>query len=385
VDDQPSTAQEDVMRARPIVVWMALATLLTWPRAAPAQTVSATPAQADRKAQKSPAEPRWFMDPSYVAFLPYANERPEGPVPDDPDRQGHFAEIQSNNHLALFPRQNSTIYERWATIPEGERAHRWSSSLTLSTTIRGHRGSSVPIQTPSIGFAGRLQYLQHTRTRATPAPPGQVAGNRGTSVVFMTGLGLVHHSNGQDGCTFSQQQRNSDRTCIPEAPGDGDAWTINVRDGSFGTNYFAATVGMTQRTIRREDESFGFARGGLLEYRFHQNFPGGGLKQQLASFYGRHEAAGQLQIEIPHPMVWNRFEHVQLTARGWARFGQDRGSHRGGSIEAAWLGFAGGIAGPFVRIYSGRDYYNIRFEERRRFLMVGVLWDHARFTRLPMN
>jgi hypothetical protein len=58
--------------------------------------------------------------------------------------------------------------------------------------------------------------------------------------LFAAQATVGHHSNGQDGCLFKIQEReseDSDADCIPEIPADRTPSEINRRDGSFSTNY----------------------------------------------------------------------------------------------------------------------------------------------------
>ena len=340
--------------------------------------------------QRAPVEPRWFLEPSYVGLVK-ADSRPASAIGTEAQRQGHWIEIQSNNHFSLFPRQNSNYYMDWIQAEAGGKTRvRHTLGLGLSTTIRGHSGSSVPIQTPSIGFSGRYQRLMHART--TPNP--NAIAKYGVSSIRMFGLGLVHHSNGQDGCTFVAQSRDSTGACRPEDTDVATTSAINTIDGSFGTNYWAISTGWSRRRFLQDGRNFGFGHSYTLEGRFHQDFPGGGLKAGLAEVYGRYEVAGSAQVELPHRRLpfksWGlrqlrRFDRVQLTTRGWIRAGGTR-VYSGGSIDAAWLGFAGGVAGPFTRWYVGDDYYNIRFAERRTFKMYfGLMFDLGRLTRVPQR
>ena len=329
-------------------------------RAAAAQASQpATEPAADRKRlQEHPTEPDWFLEPSYFAFVS-RNERPNG-------APGHIVEVQSMNHLAVFPRRNSYRYDDW--IDRSRSRNKFV--LTLGTVVRGHSGGSVPIQTPSIHFAGRWQRLVHQR--------GPTA-----SKIWMYGAGIGHHSNGQDGCTFENQIR-SGTSCVPQE--SRSAAPLNTKDGSFGVNYLELRSAVSSRTIQRSlDVGTALTLGADYRYHFASKIvPGGSGLRQIDHLYGVHEFRGLLQQEWPTPRLW-RFDHVQLSLRGFLRFGHGSELASGGSADLSSLGFAGGTAGPFVRLYSGNDYYNIRFLEKRRFVMVGVVWDHARLARFPVG
>lgn len=322
---------------------------------------------AEAKEQAHPAEPDWFLEPTYAA--PMFGSKSAG-------SQGTpVVEIQSFHHVPMFPRQNSGRYQYWINAENNEAVRtRKRFALTLGTIIRGHDGPSVPIQTPSIIFAGRGQYLRH-----------KVRNDVSDIRVFE--LGIYHHSNGQDGCTFVTQQRIDDE-CQPALEPAPDDWVVNTKDGSFGVNYVSSKIGWSRRTRQPLDDAGSrevrTAHNLHVEYRRYVTWiPGGSGIRQIARRFGRNEVEGQWQWEVPSwPTLW-RLRHYQLTARGWRRFGSDATGAGGASGELAWLGFAGGVAGPFVRVYRGSDYYNIRFEEQRRHLLVGLKWDRPRLARFP--
>ncbi len=350
-----------------IASWVFACVLASAPSVAQTVVGPATRQDSDAKQQDHPPEPDWFLEPTYVGWVG-GDSRPGG-------LKNHFIEIQSFHHVPMFPRQNSGRYHYWATTPDGELRSRKRFALTLGTTIRGHLGPSVPIQTPSIFFAGRGQYLRHYR--------------RGTrSTVALVEGGLNHHSNGQDGCTFVEQQRRTG-ACEPKLKPAPRDWTLNTVDGSFGVNYFSLKSAVSVRRIAGADAGAAAreverAQSVQLEFRRYVTFvPGGGGIEQIAPRFGRNEIDAMWQVERPSWLRPGQFRHAQLTVRGWRRFGRDSRSSGGAAAELAWLGFAGGVAGPFVRAYRGSDYYNIRFEENRRFVLLGLKWDKARLSRLP--
>lgn len=342
------------------------------PPEAAAQTVTPVPQTpearaAEERAQAHPAEPEWFLEPTYAA--PMFGSKSAG-------AQGKpVVEIQSFHHVPMFPRQNSDRYQKWIGVPNNEQRARNRFALTLGTIIRGHDGPSVPIQTPSVIFAGRGQRMYHRRR-------GDV------STIRVYEVGVYHHSNGQDGCTFTDQQRIDDE-CRPALEPAPDNWTVNTKDGSFGVNYLSGKVGWSRRTLDPAITTGGSqevrtAHNLHVEYRrYVTSIPGGSGIKQIAKRFGRNELEVQWQWEVPSWPAISRLRHYQFTARGWRRFGSDANGAGAISGEVAWLGFAGGLAGPFLRLYRGSDYYNIRFEEERRHVMVGLKWDRPRMARIP--
>jgi len=243
-------------------------------------------------------------------------------------------------------------------------------TLTLGTVIRAYDGASVPIQTPSIYFAGRWQRLKHRRTPSS-------------SIIWMCGAGVAHHSNGQDGCTFENQTRVNGACQSQPA---GSSGVLNTNDGSFGVNYIEVRAARSSRTIVDSVE-VGTALTLGLDYRLYVPWkfpPGGSGLTQIQHLFGRSEFQGLFQQEWPTRKLW-KLDHLQLTLRGSTRFGGGSAVATSGSADVAWFGFAGGTAGPFVRLYSGNDYYNIRFLEERRYLMAGVVWGPREADAIPQD
>lgn len=178
------------------------------------------------------------------------------------------------NHLAMFPRQNGSRYDDW--IQTSRVRNRFT--LTLGTVIRAYDGASVPIQTPSIYFAGRWQRLKHRRTPSS-------------SIIWMYGAGVAHHSNGQDGCTFENQTRVNGACQSQPA---GSSGVLNTKDGSFGVNYIEVRAARSSRTIVGSVE-VGTALTLGLDYRLYVpwKFPpcGSGLTQ-IQHLFGRSEFQG---------------------------------------------------------------------------------------------
>jgi len=264
-------------------------------------------------------------------------------------------------HVPMFNRQNISRFDE--RIQRSQSLNRFT--FTLGVTSRGHEWALVPFQIPSVYVAGRWQRLLHRRTPTS-------------SKIWMFGAGVGHHSNGHDGGSYNRVGEGS----LPE--GTSAARTLNTADGSFGVNYLEVRGAVSSRVIRDVvDVDSAFTLG--LDYRVHVPWtiiPGGTGLTAIEPLYGRHELRANFQQEWPTPKVW-RFDHLQLALRVWTRFGAGSNAATGGSADLAFFGFAGGSAGPFVRLYGGNDYYNIRFLEKRRYVMLGIVWDHSRLTRFP--
>lgn len=365
-------------------------------------------ADDQRKEQDNPAEPWWFLESSHVAGVPYNDKVAGG--------QRHWVEVQAFYHLALGPRQNSAQYARWiegrhnpsecdlirdsddkkreAKVAECESDYqekiqgapvhnRWS--LTLATILRGHDEKSVPIRTPSIIFGSRYQLISHSLdNRDKPK----------RSRMVERSIGFLHHSDGQDGCTFLSQSRDSEGECVPEP--SGKPTDLNLKDGSIGINHVAATLGWADRdvcdTSKEACTPLEITRAKILRVEARAYVPwklGGSSLQDVDHMHGYLELRGSAQHERPLSnsilkwLTFGRGTHHQFTVVGWQRFAPKLNNGHAVSVDYGIPSFAGGIGVVFVRAYAGNDYYNIRFNTVRKMAMIGVSFQPSRMARLP--
>ena len=142
--------------------------------------------------------------------------------------------------------------------------------MTMLLRLRMSGGESLPIAPPS--FNPTFTY-QAVGLKSNPDQASAVVAN----------ITFGHHSNGQSGCAFVEQERDDEDECVPR---DGNS-TINVDDGNFSTHYLRVSL---HKSWTKPKERWGKT---LTEYRV-----GGGLEVhswcfipgdlcELADDYGR--------------------------------------------------------------------------------------------------
>jgi hypothetical protein len=257
-----------------------------------------------------------------------------------------------------------------------QRSHfEWRFIFTFQTYLRLTTANSAPVLTPSYMPRFDVQVL------------GRRAKGVGQSATTDLRYGLTlelwgHHSNGQDGCTFTGPTP-AGKAC-PEL-GDG-ALGINERNGSFATDYTGLTFVVRKSWVSGET----LHKLDLLGHagvQVHHNFPGGGLGTDpdgdLSHLWGRWH--GHVEGEAR----WNPTDR----ADGWLGYLYVRGrldAANGGhdarlpSVEAeplSYLGEVGAISaklegvGLFLRAVGGREYYNIEFTQSPWRFQLGIVID----------
>jgi hypothetical protein len=187
--------------------------------------------------------------------------------------------------------------------------------------------------------------------------------------------GIVgHHSNGQDGCFWEDEQRIDD-ICVSVLPISGDR-VVNKQDGSFSTNYIR--TGINYRRNMLDEDLWALREWGFrAEFEYH---PRAWVDEQMVDLYGRTrgrfgasiamrelrwcpkraEASAGLEIIGGHPdSVWP----VTVTVQGTCF----------PTRQGGW--------GIFVRYYGGQDYYNLGLLDNIQRVHVGATFNQSGFFR----
>jgi hypothetical protein len=255
----------------------------------------------------------------------------------------------------------------------------WRLIFTFQTYLRMTTADSAPVVTPSYMPRFRLQFLgNHVVTAADTENPTR-SWRWGATIDLWS-----HHSNGQDGCTF--QGTTAPGKACPEI--GASATALNERNGSFGTDYTGATLnGRYSWGVRPHSRALSLLGG--LGGSYHHNFPGGGLGDSpdgdLTKLWGR------LHGSVEGEARWN----VWNEERSWAGdlFGRYRldlasgGSdprlpgvtarHDRHTMEVGWICTRLFGLGAFVRVVTGREYYNIEFTQAPTRVQFGIVIDTA--------
>ena len=255
-----------------------------------------------------------------------------------------------------------------------------SVSGTPAVRLRMFESVSSPVRTPSYMPRGNVQLIWARnvdavtqRFAAGGAVPGAGSGANEVSL-WETHAIVGHHSNGQDGCFFSDQQR-IDEECVSVLPIAGER-EVNKRDGSFSTNY--VRVGLNYRRNLLDDELYAKREWGFRgDIEYH---PRSWMDDQMVDLYGRTrleggatiasrelawcpkraEATGSVKGIVGHPdSVWP----VVVTAQ-FSCFPAPMGG---------W--------GIFIRYYGGQDYYNLGLLDNIQRVHVGATFNQSGFFR----
>jgi hypothetical protein len=311
-----------------------------------------------------------------AAHLPRADERSafleRSTVQVSSDRHQAF-EAQPSLHLLLRNGLDETRIE-------DEGGYAATVSASFLGTLRMWRDASTPVRTPT--YEPRLM-LQLFRA-ATLGDPGEL-GQPDPRHRMLTALQLAigHRSNGEEGCALADHVRVGDRNdfdCVPVT--DPPVRALNVRDGSFTTNYASAEL-LARWTGpgARDGGALAATGGGGAEWNLPCHF-GACMPTAMRERYGPVRATWTAELEAPVAALLplpgpGRALRLRVGAPGSVRMGGSAGHRWEVSPEVAVVGRrAGGMeAGVFVRRHLGSDYLNIHFEERLDAWIVGIVLD----------
>jgi hypothetical protein len=264
-----------------------------------------------------------------------------------------IAMVDQGNSYITFPTDIGNIEPLWfeANLNPGFHIHKNKKSRLMGVLIpqvifRMYREPSFPVRTPSFMPQIAVYYKAISKTEAN-------------SLIF-TGK-IAHHSNGQDGDFFLE---------------DGD---INLKDGSFSTNYFVLGVIKTNynsrlRAVQFFKTSFEVHPKSLSSreldgmygfYKWNSSFSIFRLpdesKQKREK--ARYSLKGKTEWMFGEMYDWNFFNinrlNLSVTFFYHPRFLED-------------IGF-------FTSFYHGMDYYNIYFSHQITVWRFGIMTEKLRF------
>lgn len=259
-----------------------------------------------------------------------------------------------------------------------------STGFSLLAAVRMLDEPSTPVRTPSYEPRLRLQILR----LGAPRPAGD---ERASRLLGALELSAAHYSNGQKGCALADHLRGSgfsDFDCIAQTAPPSTA--LNVLDGSFTTNYLAASLAGKRIALPAGGgpAAWTASAGAGLEWHLPCGFSGC-MDPPMRARHGEVVARGS--VEVDRLLVHGRSRRVPLlgavpldvrlraTVQGRAHFSSASGRFGAVAVEAALVqrhprGFG---VGPYVRLHRGRDDLNIRFEERLDTWTFGIVVDPA--------
>ena len=313
-------------------------------------------------------------------------------------------------HLVVY--QNFSDLVDIDKLAQGRRLRNFAVSIsgTPAVRIRMLRETSNPVRTPSYMPRGNFQLLwarnlrgeimERARVRAreraaveSGRPPGaQPAIERADVESAAAALPQVslweahvivgHHSNGQDGCLSTLQEREifpdgSKGDCFPTGI-TPTAETVNRVDGSFSTNYIRGGINYSRNrmTGTKELQAVKEIRA-RVEVEYH---PSGWVDEDMVDLYGRtrlnlggawavkNVKACRRRLEVSGAAVWN--PGVVETVTSWS-----------GNVQLSCFPWDNGGWGFFARLYTGQDYYNVGFLDEITRLQFGLTFNQTGFFR----
>ena len=229
---------------------------------------------------------------------------------------------------------------------------RWGVTLSPTIRLRMFAEESLPVRTPSynpyVSIYRQIQLKQEEITH--------------TLYVFLT---LAHHSNGQEGDFY--------------AP-DG---TINTRTGNFSTNYFEVGLFFNRHLLP-------FSNTNEYIKTSLEIHPGLDMNPELEGQYGKVRWHNRLKIyrfswkqirsffdedqdnaaKIP---VWSAtFQTIWIFGEASGASPADFGERLNFMAKLAFRPINVRDVSFFVKLYTGKDYYNICFTRRISTLQIGL-------------
>jgi hypothetical protein len=284
-------------------------------------------------------------------------------------------------HIFLY----QGFYQRAGRVYSDPPVWATAVSFTPMVRLRMFDTESRPVRTPSY-----MPKLTVQLFRASLVDRSQ----RLDSPIRLIALNVIpfgHHSNGQEGCLFTDQVKVDDE-CRDPAPLPQARRTTNTTDGSFSTNYVRAEL--AYRHLRLADDPDGSLRGNqtctfALGAELHPGGYGpGAISADQKALYPTFRV--QPAIELSRRVIREAWYRGRFT--GGVRSEYLRPTHYdvrpwAHTVEATYTFDRVGGWGPVVRYYDGIDYYNLGFLRNIRHVQIGIVFDAIRADEfgLPPN
>ena len=260
---------------------------------------------------------------------------------------------QGNSYIT-FPTDIGNIEPLWFEgnlIPNFyvrvNKESRLMGVITPQVIIRMYQEESYPVRTPS--------YIPQMTVYYLLSPKSQ------DNSLSLFGK-IAHHSNGQDGEFFLE---------------NGD---VNLKDGSFSTNYFELGLIRTNYNTR-----YNAAQFYSTSLEIH---PPKLTKEELSDIYSMYRWNSTFSIfKIPSLSNQNRKKKASVSIKAqttwmfgdvnnWGNFSLDRLNM---SLTFFYHPKFLEDIGFFTQLYHGMDYYNIYFNHKIDIIRFGIMTEKLRF------
>lgn len=266
---------------------------------------------------------------------------------------GLIAQANQGNSYLTFPTDIGNIEPlifEGNLIPNFMLRQNKSSRLlgvfTPQIMIRMYNEFSHPVKTPSYMPMLTAYYL---------------IGNREQSELLTVFGRLAHHSNGQNNDLILE---------------DG---SVNYNSGDFATNYFE--LGGIVTALNRKTYAIQFLK---TSYEYH---PENSVHKLLEGRYSRHRWHNEFSVfKLPKRDTKTKDKaDISINLKTTWLFGNlpDTDAVSFDRLQASltfsyYPTFLEDM-GFFVQLYSGKDYYNVYFDENRTMIRFGLMTDKLRF------
>jgi hypothetical protein len=250
--------------------------------------------------------------------------------------------------------------------------------------LRMYKTDSSPVRAPS--YMPRVDWYTMARMHAWSRRTAWLGAQ----------FTVDHHSNGQDGCTFTSQDGNFDLSdgrrigdCVEVPDRERE---LNHLNGSFGFNFFRVSIPLYvyETDEKRQPISSHLLRTSMDLGTFSED-------PDTAPIYPARRVALEYRyehlVEFDLPITFGRGsrEHiVGIWLEGVRRFGVEDDAFFPGGWSGQQFSLEGEISiaervsglGLFLGGYIGRDYYNITFDEEIAVIRGGVFWRFSGLSNL---
>jgi hypothetical protein len=262
--------------------------------------------------------------------------------------------------------------------------------LTPMFRLRMFDEDSSPVRTPS--YMPKISFQVAWLKNLSRATEAEARHDGPIEMWLLHTIPFGHHSNGENGCLFLDQQK-VDGACVPQ--GAAGARAVNKDNGSFSTNYVRAGLFYGRMYLRGDDPDVEdrvwlpareWTVGASLEVN-PQGYVSGSIAPQLKQVYGatRLRLTADVALRRWTPAAWLECGRASVT--GALEYVHDAPATVSDvilSVEASCLPKTWGGMGLFVRYYRGQDYYNVAFDEQIHRLQFGLTFGLAKFLLFPI-
>jgi hypothetical protein len=247
----------------------------------------------------------------------------------------------------------------------------WAVSLTPGVRLKMSDAFSEPVRTPS--YLPRADIQKMVALGRAAAVSSLEARRKTTLDLLEVHVAIEHHSNGQDGCLFLDQEvQGADQAtakCVPDYSQRSQPGVVNKHDGNFSTNEVRIGVNLRRTDVATSGAGTRHYGAGLEYQRQFATDP------DLKPFYSQNRLNASASI------AWaglrpcsSRIEAVfqAITALDHPVPSVSKTS---ASVQLSCFPSIKGGFGAFVKGYWGQDPYNLGFLDNITRVQFGLTFN----------